>query len=197
MKTYNTKKEIADAVLRFGTYGKLYAKSVYNKWNAWVKGVYYNKQSDTIWVDVYVQGDDTDTDTSVRYESFVSDGDYCGSAEGIRYRLSQAVREEFLKGLYDTIERLKGETDEDRRKKELRSWKYTNPVVDRLYDTIGLRHKQYFMHKCPEYTRYCEAKRVLSKYIEDHIDQIAKLDETQVSELYWSVIWDAYLAAKG
>lgn len=196
------KADIISAVEKFGKYDTLYAPSVSNDWNAEIKSVYYNKQSGSLWFGVYVQGDSTDTDTSVSYEDFVSDGVYRGVTEshGFRYTLTKEQRDEFMKGLAETIKKLwdyenntpKSVQEFEARKREVGGYKFVNPAVDKLYDRLNLRHSNYMYKPCRKYDLYNASKKALYKYINEHLDEIARMTDDEVHALYWDVIWNEY-----
>lgn len=196
------KADIIAAVEKFGKYGTLYAPSVSNDWNAEIKSVYYNKQNGSLWFGVYVQGGNTDTDTSVSYEDFVSDGVYRGVTEnhGFRYTLTKEQRDEFMKGLAETIKKLwdyenntpKDVKELEARKREVGGYKFINPAVDKLYDRLNLRHSNYMYKPCRKYDLYKASERGLYKYINEHLDEIARMTDDEVHALYWEVIWNEY-----
>lgn len=196
------KSDIISAVEKFGKYGTLYAPSVSNDWNAEIKSVYYNKQNGSLWFGVYVQGGNTDTDTSVSYEDFMSEGVYSGVTEnhGFRYTLTKEQRDEFMKGLAETIKKLwdyenntpKNVQEFEARKREVGGYKFINPAVDKLYDRLNLRHSNYMYKPCRKYDLYKASKKGLYNYINGHLDEIARMTDDEVHALYWEVIWNEY-----
>lgn len=196
------KADIIAAVEKFGKYGTLHAPSVSNDWNAEIKSVYYDKQSGSLWFGVYVQGDSTDTDTSVSYEDFVSDGVYNGVTEnhGFRYTLTKEQRDEFMKGLAETIKKLwdyenntpKNVQEFEARKREVSGYKFTNPAEDHLYGLMRLNIHSSAAAKNP----YWDAKKSLEKYISENLENIAKLSDAEIVDLYKKVIVEAYYSRK-
>ena len=194
--------DIIAAVEKFGQYGTLRCPSVSNHWNAEIKSVHYIKHSDSLWFGVYVQGDNTDTDTSVSYEDFVSDGVYRGVTEnyGFKFTLTKEQRDEFMKGLAETIKKLwdyENNTPKDvkafeERKREVGGYKFVNPAVDKLYDRLNLKYSNYMYKPCRKYDLYKASKRGLYNYINEHLDEIARMTDDEVHALYWEVIWNEY-----
>lgn len=202
MKTYKTKKELADAAKKWGSYGTLRIDSVSNNWNAELKGIYYNENRDKLYVEIYVQGSSTDTETSVSYEDFIRGGELSGTTEnhGFRYRFTESQREEFLKKLSDHIDRLNAipqdVLERNKRINLVKSYKFINPAVDKLYDLLRLRYSDYMYKPDPKYDAYKEAEKALYAYIEENTDKIIQMDDNAIHELYWAVLYDAYKKIK-
>ena len=203
MRTYKTKRELADAAKKWGSYGTLRSEErVSNNWNAEITGIYYNESRDKIYVEIYVQGSSTDTETSVSYEDFIRGGELRGTTEnyGFRYQFSESEREEFLKKLSDQIDALNAIPEDvlERNKKiaRVKGHVFTNPAVDRLYKKLNLWYSNYMYEPDPKYDAYCAAKKALCKYIDEHIDEIIVMADDDIHTLYWDVIWDAYNKAR-
>lgn len=203
MKTYKSKKELAQAALKWGSYGTLRSPKVSNNWNAEITGIYYNEDRDSLWVSIYVQGDSTDEDDSIRYEEFIKSGDVSGTTQnhGFRYRFSESEREEFLKKLSDYIDKENAVPqdvrDRQAKVKRIGSWEFINPAVDKLYDLLRLRYSSYMYKRDPKYDAYKDAEKALYAYIEENTDKIIQMDDNAIHELYWAVLYDAYKKARG
>lgn len=203
MKTYKSRKEIIAAIQKWGDYNRLRSPRVSNDWNAEITGVYYNDNRDSLWVEIYVQGDSTDEDDSIRYEEFIKSGEVSGSTQnhGFRYRFTEGQREEFLRYLSEYIDKENAVPQDvrDRQAKvnRISSWEFINPAVDKLYDLLRLRYSNYMYKRDPKYDAYKDAEKALYAYIKENTDKIIQMDDNAIHELYWAVLYDAYKKAIG
>lgn len=198
MKTYKTKEELAKAALKWGSYGTLRSPNVSNDWNAEITGIYYNEERDTLWVNIYVQGDSTDEDDCIRYDEFIRSGDVSGTTDyhGFRYRFTESQREEFLRYLSEYIDKENAMPQDvrDRQNKinRLKGWEFINPAVNKLYDLLRLRYSNYMYKRDPKYDAYKDAEKALYAYINENINDILKKSDEEVHKLYWAVLYKAY-----
>lgn len=165
-------------------------RRVGNHWNSQVEGVYVSNGN--IFVDIYFQGDSTDTNDCEYFDTFFTLRDnvrvtsYLGSA---RYSLAQradVMRSFLIDYLYwKVIDREK--IERSKRIEKLSHWKVVNPVVNYFYDYYGLKYKYdtwAYGGKSVEYEAYNYANKELDAYIADNLDRLEKLSEEELENDY-------------
>lgn len=186
------KQGIISAVENYGSYGKLYlpkGKRVYNEWNAWVTGVYYNERCG-LFVSVYVQGDSTDDDDSVRFDEFLKGGRYSGTTNchGFRFSFDESEKKQAIKAICDHVADLNGGLGNKQKTLErLTHYSLINPILNKWYDTYNLKwhyHSEKGSRTYAAYKAYCVASEALQEFIKDNVEMLADKTNDQLSSIY-------------
>ena len=185
-------ENIKRAIEKWGSYGKLKIPSVSNEWNAFANGLYLQPNG-KLWVNVYVQTTETDTDTSVPFSEFVKG--YKGRTEqGWSFSFTSQQCQQFMDNVAKQISKLESGLGDKRKTIErLRHWSIVNPVSNYFYDKLNLKYYNFcassYAHA--RYLRYCKGEDALKEFINDNWQDLKDKTDEELQKIYKEVFANA------
>jgi hypothetical protein len=162
-----------------------------NNWDSTIEFLYISNDDKPILM-LYVQDDKTDTSTSVSYTEFNSCNGYRGSCRlgGFRYdadEVANVIRCILAEYVYYTyIE--KADREQAQRIAKLLNYKVVNPVCDYFYKDLRLSNLPFsYATTTPRYKQYCNGKKAIEKYANEHVDELEGKTEEELIAIYKKV----------
>lgn len=162
-----------------------------NDWNSLIRGV--REYKGKMYVDIYFQYGNTDTDTSESFDKFFGSGSYRGSERGHGFTYSESDKAEVMKAFLKNY--VNNSTDEAKAEKankadvdRITNWKIMNPVHDAIYTENNLRYKDIGKYSSDSdiatVEGYHAGKKHLQEYVKKNIATLkGKGDEDLKKEL--------------
>lgn len=169
-------------------------RRVGNNWNSTIEGLY--RSNGKLFVDVYIQGDSTDTEESEYYERFFSYGRVSVRSEHLgctatyderdKAKVMRSILKEYL--YYAFIE--KADRLLQKKVSKLMDWRIVNPILNYYYDYYKLRYSS------SPYNRYTSdstiindkayhyASNHLNEYVRANVKELSKKNTDELTKLY-------------
>lgn len=188
-------KVLLEIIQQCGKDGEFRIKNdrrVGNNWNSLVEGIRLYKNY--LYVDVYIQSDSTDTNTSALYHDMLTGGgsSYVESRLGtVKYReddKAEVVRGFLLEYIYYKYI----EADERKAAEMIRSlldYKIINPICDHYFEEYGLFRLPFsYATTKPQYKTYCKCKKAIEEYIKEHYSELYGKSKEELTTIY-NQVW--------
>jgi len=161
-----------------------------NNWDSTIEHLYIYGNRPMLMF--YVQGDKTDTSTSVSYTEFNSCNGYRGSCRlgSFRYdadEVADVIRCILAEYVYYTyIE--KADREQAQRIAKLLNYKVVNPVCDYFYKELRLSNLPFsYATTTPRYKQYCNGKEAIENYAKEHVNDLEGKTEEELITIYKKV----------